>query len=119
MAEKKKIKFVRTDFWRHSKLGKGRKKLQVWRRARGMHNKIRRMRKGYPVMPMIGYKSNKAESGKVQGLVPVLVHNVHELSKLSKHNIAIIAHVGARKKLDILKKADEMKIRILNAEEKK
>jgi len=116
--ERKKMKFVRTDFWRHSKLGKGRKKLQVWRRARGMHSKIRRMRRGYPAMPMIGYKSNQATAGKVQGLVPVLVHNIHELAKLSKHNIAIIAHVGARKKLEMLKKADEMKIKIANQENK-
>lgn len=112
-------KFIRTDFWRHSKIGKGRKKLQVWRRARGMHSKIRRMRRGYPVMPMIGYGSKKAEAGKVQGLVPILVHNVNELSKLTKNNIAIIAHVGARKKLEILKKADEMKIKIANQEAKK
>ena len=105
-------KFVRTDFWRHSKLGKHRKKLQVWRRARGMHSKIRRMRRGYPVMPTIGYKTKRTEAGKVQGLIPVLVHNTKELENLTKNNIVIIAHVGARKRLEILKKADEMKIKI-------
>jgi large subunit ribosomal protein L32e len=107
-------KFIRTDWWRHSRLGKNRKKKQVWRRARGMHNKTRRVRRGYPVMPSIGFKSPRKESGKVEGFIPVLVHNITELSKLNKTNIAIIAHVGARKKLEILKKAEELKIKILN-----
>ena len=39
-------KFIRTDYWRMSKLGAGRKKLQVWRRAKGKHSKMRRRRKG-------------------------------------------------------------------------
>jgi large subunit ribosomal protein L32e len=112
-------KFLRTDWMRHSRLGKNRKKKQVWRRARGMHSKIRRMRRGYPSMPLIGYGTDKAKSGRVDGLIPVLVHNVQELSKLTKNNIAIIAHVGAKKKLEMIKKADEMKIKIANQENKK
>jgi len=114
-----KPKFIRTDWWRHSRLGKNRKKKQVWRRARGMHNKSRRARRGYPPVPTIGYKTARKESGKVLGLIPILVHNLAELSTLNKNNIAIIAHVGARKKLEMLKKAQEMNIKVQNIGDKK
>lgn len=109
-----KPKFIRTDSFRLPRLGKNRKNKQVWRRARGVHSKVRRMRKSYPVMPTVGYKTQRKNLGKVQGLKPILVHNLNELAKATKENIIIIASVGARKKLDIIKKADEMKIKIAN-----
>ena len=108
-------KFIRTDYWRHSRLGKRRKKLQVWRRARGKHSKIRRRRKGYPAIPIIGYKQPMKDSGKINNLLPVVVNNVKEVEKINKNQGIIIAsRVGARKKLDIIKKAESMKIQILN-----
>ena len=115
--EKKKPKFIRTDYWRWSKLGKNRKKLQVWRRARGMHNKLRRRRKGYPAIPLIGYKGAKKDSGKVDGAYPKMVYNVNDLKKVGKHEIAIIASVGARKKVEIMKRAEEMKVRVYSNKE--
>lgn len=107
-------KFLRTDYMRISKLGKNRKKLQVWRRARGKHSKIRRKRFGYPSKPEVGYKTARKESGKIHGLMPLLVHNVSDLSKAGKDSIIIIARVGAKNKLEIIKKAEEMKLRIFN-----
>ena len=108
-------KFIRTDFNRFSKLGKGRKKLQVWRRARGSHSKIRRKRRGYPVMPGIGYRTPRVSSGLIKGLRPVVVHNMAEVQSLDKKAIIILsATVDARKKLDIIKKAQEKGISILN-----
>ncbi len=112
---RKKPKFVRTDSFRLARLGKNRKKLQVWRRAKGMHNKLRKQREGYPAIPTIGYGSPRKESGKVQGLNPVLVHNLNELQSVDKNSIAIIARIGAKKKIEMLKVAQEKGIKVLNA----
>ena len=107
-------RFLRTDYMRLSKLGKNRKKLQVWRRARGMHSKIRRRRRGYPEMPLIGRRTPKKETNKVNGLTPVLVHNLNELGRTTKNNIIIIARIGAKRKIELIKKAKEMNLQILN-----
>lgn len=109
-----KRKFVRSDTTRHLRLGKKRRKLQVWRRPRGRHNKIRRKRFGYPLQPGVGFCSPKASSGKINNKVPMLIHNLKELSKATKNNVIIIARVGAKKKLDLLKKAAEMNLEIIN-----
>lgn len=117
---KSKPKFVRTDSSRSFKLGRNRKKLQVWRGAKGKHSKIRKQRKGYPKMPSIGFASPRKGSGKVNNLTPMLVHNVPELEKINNASqAAIIARVGARKKLELLKKASDLGIKILNAGGKK
>lgn len=107
-------KFLRQDYMRHSRLGKGRKKLQKWRRPTGKHSKIRRKRSGYPAAPTIGYGSPRSEAYKVNGVIPVLVHNVKELEKLTKNSMAILAKVGAKNKLAMIKKASELNIKILN-----
>lgn len=109
------MKFLRRDVSRYSKLGKGRRKKQKWRGAKGRDNKIRLNMAGYPSAPAVGYKSKKSESGKINGFVPVLVRNANDLNKVGKESAAIIsARIGAKKRLEIIKKADEMKIKILN-----
>ena len=108
-------KFLRVDTAIHLRLGARRPKMQKWRRPRGKQNKIRLKRAGYMKMPRIGFKTARKDSGKIKGLVPKLVHNVQELQNITKDNIAIIARVGAKKKMEILKKAEELKIKILNA----
>jgi large subunit ribosomal protein L32e len=115
----KKPDFVRRDSSRYSKLGKKRKKLQKWRGAKGRHNKIRLKRKGYPVAPGVGYKAPRKEFGKIKGLTPVLVHNLNELESLDKSSIAVIARVGAKKKIEMLKKASDLGINVHNAGGKK
>mgnify|MGYP001567581990 CR=1 FL=1 len=109
------MKFMRSDTRRHLRLGKRNKKLQKWRKPRGRHNKIRRKRFGYPLKPSPGFKTPIKHSGLVQGLKPVLVHNLKELDKAHKNSIIIIARIGAKKKIEILKKAQELKLKIANA----
>lgn len=112
----KKPKFLRADTVRHLRLGKKRRKLQKWRRPRGHHNKLRLKRFSYPVQPGIGYGSLRKTAGKVDGLLPSLVHNIKEMEKLnSKTHCVILARVGAKKKIDLLKKAQELNIKIINA----
>lgn len=113
------VKFLRTDLRRYLRLGKKRRKLQVWRRAKGVHSKIRRKRAGYPRKPEVGYRTQRTVAGLIDGLRPVVVHNLAELSKLTKLNAAILAKVGAKKKLEMIKKAQEMNVRILNVRNKK
>lgn len=115
-----KRKFVRVDTYRHSRLGKGRKKLQRWRRPRGKHNKTRLKRFSYPIQPEIGFGSPRKSSGLVKGLVPIVVNSMADVEKLTKNNIAIISRtLGAKKKIDILKKISELKIKIANVGGKK
>lgn len=120
MIKKLKMKFLRADTFRLSRIGKRRKKLQKWRRPRGKHNKLRLKRFGHPVQPGIGFASQKNLSGTIQKLFPVVINNLQELNSLNKNNIAIISRrTGAKKKMEMIKKADEMGIIIANVGGKK
>ena len=61
MEEKTRNKptFLRNDWHKKIKLGKGLKKKQKWRAAKGRHNKIRLHRKGHPSSPRIGWGNKK------------------------------------------------------------
>ena len=104
------MKFLRRDWKRHSKLGKKRKKKQTWRRPTGRDNKMREKRKGYPKIVQIGYK--KKES-KVE---EVFVYNLNDLKKVGtgKGKKIFIGKVGGKKRIEIVKKAKEMKITFEN-----
>ncbi|MEM2089953.1 MAG: eL32 family ribosomal protein [Candidatus Pacearchaeota archaeon] len=105
--KKRKPKFVRKDSYRISRLGKRRKKKLKWRRPKGRHSKIREKRKGYLKQPSIGYGSPKRSHAK-------LIHNLSELESCKENEEIIIAHVGKKKRREIIKKALEKKIKILN-----
>lgn len=107
--------FRRQDSVRHLKLGKKRKKYRTWRKPKGKHSKMRLKRKSYPKIVSIGRRQQNKTAGKISGLTPVLVHNIKELSCLDKNSIAILAKVGAKKKLELLKIAQEKNILLLNA----
>ena len=108
-------KFLRTDWMRYSRLGKNRKKIQRWRRAKGRHNKIRKRREGYPSKPLIGYGAPRKESGKIHGLIPLVVGSFNDLNDAGKHNIIILGRrLGARKKMEIIKRTREMNLKIAN-----
>mgnify|MGYP001570420237 CR=1 FL=1 len=109
-----KKKFIRQDSWRYSRLGKNRKKLQKWRQPKGRHRKIREKRFSYPSWPMVGYKSPRKETGRIKGKIPCIVYNIRDLDKANKESIIIIGKVGAKKKLEIIKKANEKKMQIFN-----
>ena len=58
-------KFLRRTWNRYSKLGKRRKKKQVWRRPTGRDNKMREKRRGYPAVVSLGYRKEKNTRGKI------------------------------------------------------
>lgn len=101
------MKFLRRHVNRMSKLGKGRKKKQIWRRPTGRHNKMRLERRGVPANVKIGYKNTDKESEKV-------IYTLSDLTKLKAGDKAILGKVGAKKKMEIGKKAKEMKVELQN-----
>jgi large subunit ribosomal protein L32e len=113
------MKFIRRIWNRYSKLGRRRKKKQVWRRPTGRDNPMRERKRGYPAVVSIGYKKNKKESGKIKGKVPVEVRNLKDLEKVKKENIILLGNIGKKKKIEIIKKAKEKGLEIANVNVKK
>lgn len=114
-----KRKFLRSESARHMRIGKNRKKLQKWRKPRGKSDKVRLEKKNRPLKVKIGYRESKKTSGLIKGLKPFLVKNLQDIEKINKENIAIIARIGAKKKIEIIKKLNEKKIMIFNVRDKK
>ena len=114
------MKFIRQDSNRFSKIGKGRKKLQKWRKPKGRDSKMRLKRKSYPTSPTVGHKSPKKETGKIKGLTPILVSNEKDIQTITKDNIAIVSkRLGAKKKIELIKQIKEKNLNILNKKETK
>ena len=109
--------FIRQEVSRYSKLGKSRRKLQKWRKPKGRDSKMRLRRKSYPASPSVGFKMPKKLAGLFKGKMPVLINNLTELEKLDKKSdIAVVSsRVGAKKKIEILKRAKESGISVKNA----
>ena len=107
-------KFLKRTWNRYSKLGKRRKKKQVWRRPKGRDNKMREKRKGYPIVVSVGYKKKKSEKKTIR-----VVRNIKDLEKTRKNEMIIIGNIGKKKKIEIAKKAIKMKIPIQNINIKK
>ena len=105
--------FIRYHWWRYWRLERGYK----WRKPKGNDNKSRLQLKGYPPIVKIGYRTPKEVRGlHPSGLEPIIVHNVKDLEKVdkNKHIVYIASSVGKRKRLEIIKKAQELGVRVAN-----
>jgi len=107
-------KFLRHTAHKYSKLGLRRKKKKIWRRPTGRDNKMREQRRGHPAIVSIGYSTNKKTRGNIMEKTPVIVKNVKQIEKIGKNQIAIIGNVGKKKRIEIAKKAKELKIEVYN-----
>jgi len=112
--KRKKPRFLIQTWNKKLKLGKKTKRKRRWRAPRGGDSKVRLKEKGYAKMPSIGYGQERKIKGKVKNLIPVRIENVVGLTKMKSGEGAVIARVGRRKRQEIIKRAQEMKIKILN-----
>lgn len=110
-----KRKAKKPDFARQDSHKKARVSLS-WRRPKGLHSKVRYGKKGYARAVAAGYGSPAGAKGlSREGLVPVAVCNMADLKKVEEGQAAVISHsIGQKKKAEILKKADELGIAVLN-----
>src|SRR3989338_7802299 len=112
-------KFLRRTSKHYSKLGKKRKNKQTWRRPTGRDNKMREKRRGYPVVVSIGYRKDKKIRGMIEDKKPLIIMNIKDLNNIKKDQIAVVGNIGKKKKIEIIKKAEEKKIEIKNVNSKK
>ena len=108
--------FIRYHWWRYFRLERGYK----WRKPKGNDNKSRLQLKGYPPIVKVGYRTPKeVRNLHPSGLQPVIVHNVKELEEVdkNKHIVYIASSVGKRKRAEILKRAQELGVRVANGGE--
>ena len=104
-------RFKRQEYARYKKLG------DKWRKPRGRTSKMRRYEAGKPDMPAIGYGTPKdTRYLHPSGYKDVLVRNLKELENLDPATEAarLSSSIGKNKKSQMLEKASELGIKILN-----
>jgi large subunit ribosomal protein L32e len=117
LAARKKVserrpKFIRQESWRYDRLAEN------WRKPKGKDNKMRKQVSGVPAIVKVGYRGPRIARGlHPSGYTDNLVHNVAELARLDpKKDAARLGHtVGKRKRIEIIAKATELGIKVLNA----
>ena len=114
ISKRKKPKFYRSSWNKMHKLGKKVKAKRKWRASKGRDSKVRLRERGYRRRPAIGWGSQKTDFGKVEGFEVVRVETLKDFDKVQKGQAVIIASVGNKKKVALIKKAEEKKIKVLN-----
>lgn len=111
-VKSRKPEFVRMNSWLLKRLD------DSWRSPRhSLDNKIRLQRKGFPPMVKIGYRGPALARGlHPSGFEEVLVRNVDDLEFVDpkRQAVRIASAVGKRKRAEILKRAEELGITVLN-----
>ncbi len=109
--KKRTPEFIREEWFRYKRIPKN------WRRPDGISSKMRINLKYRPSKVRIGFRGPKQVRGlHSSGFEEVMVFNVNDLINVDPNTQAarIGSSVGTKKRLDIEKKAEELKIRILN-----
>ena len=108
---KKKPKFLRQTVHSVKRLEK------KWKRPRGSTSKLRRHMKAKGLRPLIGYRTPKSNRHMhPSGFKEILIFNENGLERIDpkKEAVKISSSVGKRKRGIIVKKAGELKIKVLN-----
>lgn len=108
----KKPKFVRQDSHKKPRLQKS-----GWRKPKGQDSNMRVGNKGYRRTVSSGYRAPAEVRGlSGEGLITVVVSTEKDLEKLDskKEGVIIASSVGLRKKILIINKCKELKLKILN-----
>lgn len=109
--DQKRPKFTQFESWRLNRLK------DHWRRPRGIDNKMRQNRSGWPRSVNVGWGSPSAVRGlHPSGMEEVLVFNVGDLAIIDPGTqvARIGGSVGMRKKGSILNEAEKRGIKVLN-----
>jgi len=112
MNNKRKPKFMRQEWFKKPALG------IKWRSPKGNQSKLRRHIKGKGFMPSVGYGSPVLTRGMHPcGLWEVVVNNEAQLEGIDKgkNAVKIASTVGRKKREEILKRAKEMGLKVLNS----
>merc|ERR1712234_75874 len=117
IVKKRTKKFIRHQSDRYLRVKSN------WRKPKGIDNRVRRRFKGQYLMPNIGYGSNKRTRHMMpDGFKKFVVHNPKELElllMLKGTHAAEIAHdVSSRKRKDIVERAQQLSIKVTNANAK-
>ncbi|GAB6948203.1 hypothetical protein JCM16161A_23330 [Vulcanisaeta sp. JCM 16161] len=113
LMERREPRWMRMDEWRYLRIAHG----EHWRRPRGNDNKIRLEIKGYPKRVKVGYgKPRLARNLHPSGFRLVIVHRPEDVDKVdpTKEAIVIGRTVGLRKRIEIVKRAIEKGVRVMN-----
>jgi large subunit ribosomal protein L32e len=119
LALRKKIKAKKPTFVSQDSHKRRRIKIR-WNKPRGYQSKIRLHKRGYRKMVSTGYGSPKSVHGlHPSGLKSITVNSLSDLKNINKENqgILISGSVGNKKRLEIINKAKETGIAILNFKE--
>ncbi len=119
---RKEIKKRKPDFRRQDSHKKKRLSRTGYRKSRGLQSKVRLNKRGYVKKANLGYGSPKdAKNLHPSGLAPFVVENVKMLESIdaAKEGVIISGNVGMRNKIQIVKKAMELKLTLLNVKDPK
>ena len=113
IVKKKTTTFDRFECDRHIRLSRS------WRKPRGIDCRVRRRFRGVLRTPKIGYGSNnKTRHLLANYKKKFVIHNVQELDLLlmnrDKYCAEIAATTGAVKRIQIIKRADELGVKLTN-----
>jgi large subunit ribosomal protein L32e len=113
------IKKRTTKFFRHQSDRFMRVK-PSWRRPRGIDSRVRRQFRGVINLVRVGYGSTKSTKYMLPNrMYKLTVQNVQELEVLLMHNEKYAAEIGhsvsAKKRAEIIKRANELGVKVTNA----
>merc|ERR1711913_167191 len=102
---KRKIVKKKTNTFKRHQSDRYHKLDENWRKPKGIDNRLRRKFRGMTRMPKIGYGSNQRTRHVLQ----------NGFKKFRVNNAAEIAHnVSSGKRRDIIQRADQLNIKVIN-----
>jgi len=113
LMERREPRWMSMDEWRFLRVAHR----ESWRRPKGDDNKIRLEIKGYPKRVKVGYgKPRLVRNLHPTGFKLVIVHRPEDVDKVdpTKEAIVIGRTVGLRKRIEIVRRAIEKGVRVIN-----